>query len=95
MKKTKNLYTLYQWEMLCRIGLGEETEDYLDTLLPIECPNYETLYTGLLEQMRPCKAKLKDVDGQAYHNIGQKRKKVWCPTCHWKGSRAVGKRTRK
>ena len=42
MKKTKNLYTLYQWEMLCRIGLGEETEDYLDTLLPIECPNYET-----------------------------------------------------
>lgn len=92
MKNTKKLYTLYEWDLLCRMGLGFEIEEYLKTLLPIECPNFETMYNASVENIRPCKAKIKDQNEPIINFGGQKRQLVYCPTCHWRGTRAIGKK---
>ncbi len=92
MKNTKKLYTLYEWELLCRLGLGIEYGHSYNGLLPIECPNVDDIYLGPTNKPRACKSKIKDITGDVYEINGQKRIKVYCPTCFWnKGSRAVGK----
>lgn len=87
--KTRSIYTLLEWELLCKSGKAfENANGTFGSLVPIECPNVLEFQSGDLEKIRQCRAKLTDLNMVA---IGDEFKmKVFCQVCHFKGVRSLG-----